>query len=262
MLKKKKEPAVGDKRKADIWHNFDVIRDEKTQKIIKSICKFCFGPLKVTTKGVRIKIKNQQKISVFKSSQSETNTTTISNWEFNQTSTRLALAKMIVIDEQPFSYVERDRVEWKERISMSRPAVDPVEPPPLIDGRTDVAPPRRLRMKDVQGMPGMSTGLARVSMAALAEAACSREEAPIKECKFQTDFVFPHKVTVQTQDTKIGSSSSEQFRAVPMPVPKIRELLLAVPVPVPKTKELTVPVPIPEKIYLPIFIPNLYYTIL
>ncbi|KAL4588098.1 hypothetical protein LXL04_000977 [Taraxacum kok-saghyz] len=48
-------------------------------------------------------------------------------------------------------------------------------PPPLIDGRTDAAPPQRLRMKDVQGMPGMSTGLARVSMAALAEAACSRE---------------------------------------------------------------------------------------
>ncbi|KAL4572422.1 hypothetical protein LXL04_019198 [Taraxacum kok-saghyz] len=45
-VEEKKEPAVGDKRKADIWHNFDVIRDEKTQKIIRSICKFCSGPLK------------------------------------------------------------------------------------------------------------------------------------------------------------------------------------------------------------------------
>ncbi|KVH93932.1 Uncharacterized protein family UPF0497, trans-membrane plant [Cynara cardunculus var. scolymus] len=43
---------------------------------------------------------------------------------------------------------------------MSRPAVHPVEPPPLIDGRNDVAPPRRVRMKDVEGMPGTSTGLA------------------------------------------------------------------------------------------------------
>ncbi|CAH1438299.1 unnamed protein product [Lactuca virosa] len=43
---------------------------------------------------------------------------------------------------------------------MSRPAVHPVEPPPLIDGRNDAAPPRRVRMKDVQGMPGTSTGLA------------------------------------------------------------------------------------------------------
>ncbi|KAI3799514.1 hypothetical protein L1987_34813 [Smallanthus sonchifolius] len=43
---------------------------------------------------------------------------------------------------------------------MSRPAVHPVEPPPLIDGRNDEAPPRRVRMKDVQGMPGTPAGLA------------------------------------------------------------------------------------------------------
>ncbi|KAD7479805.1 hypothetical protein R6Q59_008646 [Mikania micrantha] len=43
---------------------------------------------------------------------------------------------------------------------MSRPAVHPVEPPPFIDGRDDEAPPRRVRMKDVQGMPGTLTGLA------------------------------------------------------------------------------------------------------
>ncbi|KAK1409791.1 hypothetical protein QVD17_36320 [Tagetes erecta] len=42
---------------------------------------------------------------------------------------------------------------------MSRPAVHPVEPPPLIDGRNDAAPPRRVRMKDVQGMPGTPVGL-------------------------------------------------------------------------------------------------------
>ena len=54
-------------------------------------------------------------------------------------------------------WVLGDRVEWKERISMSQPAVHPVEPPPLIDGRNDAAPPRRVRMKDVQGMPGTSS---------------------------------------------------------------------------------------------------------
>ncbi|PWA90939.1 hypothetical protein CTI12_AA095580 [Artemisia annua] len=42
---------------------------------------------------------------------------------------------------------------------MSRPAVHPVEAPPLVDGRNEAAPPRRVRMKDVQGMPGTSTGL-------------------------------------------------------------------------------------------------------
>nr|XP_043634292.1 CASP-like protein 5A1 [Erigeron canadensis] len=42
---------------------------------------------------------------------------------------------------------------------MSRPAVHPVEPPPMIDGRNDAPPPRRVRMKDVQGMPGTPAGL-------------------------------------------------------------------------------------------------------
>lgn len=44
-------------------------------------------------------------------------------------------------------------------MSMSRPAVHPVEaPPPLTDG-ANVAP-QRVRMKDVQGMPGTPCGLA------------------------------------------------------------------------------------------------------
>ncbi|KAK2972128.1 hypothetical protein RJ640_007189 [Escallonia rubra] len=38
-------------------------------------------------------------------------------------------------------------------MSVSRPAVHPLEAPPLTDGAA-VAPPHRVRMKDVQGMPG------------------------------------------------------------------------------------------------------------
>ncbi|KAL4592480.1 hypothetical protein LXL04_005476 [Taraxacum kok-saghyz] len=222
-VEEKKEPAVGDKRKADIWHNFDVNRDEKTQKIIRSICKFCSGPLKVTTKGgtssmikhlnscpshpnSKNKDKNQQKIS--------TNTTTISNWEFNQTSTRLALAKMIVIDEQPFSYVER----YGFRLFCSV-AVPQFCLPSRFTVAKDIG---KLYLSEVESLRNTFKGL--------------------------------------TQNTKIGSSSSEQFRAVPVPVPKIRELLLVVPVSVPKTKEpaVPVPVPVPEKRgkYLPMLIPN------
>ena len=46
------------------------------------------------------------KISTFRTSQSDA--ATISNWEFDQNSIRLALAKMVIIDEEPFSIVERD----------------------------------------------------------------------------------------------------------------------------------------------------------
>ncbi|KAK3038446.1 hypothetical protein RJ639_030612 [Escallonia herrerae] len=43
-------------------------------------------------------------------------------------------------------------------MSVSRPAVHPLEAPPPTDGAA-VAPPHRVRMKDVQGMPGTSGGL-------------------------------------------------------------------------------------------------------
>ena len=119
-VEQQKDPEVKDKRKAEVWHKFDVGRDPKTHKITKASCKFCSIDLKVTTNtGTSSMLKHlrscnghpnnidssQPKISMFKSSQSEG--TTVSKWEFNQASTRQALTKMIVIDEQPFSYVER-----------------------------------------------------------------------------------------------------------------------------------------------------------
>ncbi|KAL4575228.1 hypothetical protein LXL04_022070 [Taraxacum kok-saghyz] len=119
-VEQQKDPEVKDKRKAEVWHKFDVGRDPKTNKITKASCKFCSIDLKVTTNtGTSSMLKHlkscnghpnnidsrQPKISMFKSSQSEG--TTVSKWEFNQASTRQALTKMIFIDEQPFSYVER-----------------------------------------------------------------------------------------------------------------------------------------------------------
>ncbi|KAL4575792.1 hypothetical protein LXL04_011878 [Taraxacum kok-saghyz] len=119
-VEQQKDPEVKDKRKAEVWHKFDVGRDPKTKKIMKASCKFCSIDLKVTTNtGTSSMLKHlrscnghpnnidksQPNISMFKSSQSEG--TTVSKWEFNQASTRQTLTKMIVIDEQPFSYVER-----------------------------------------------------------------------------------------------------------------------------------------------------------
>lgn len=44
-------------------------------------------------------------------------------------------------------------------MSVSSPAVHPVEAPPLTDGAVVVPPPPRFRMKDLQGMPGTFLGL-------------------------------------------------------------------------------------------------------
>lgn len=44
------------------------------------------------------------------------------------------------------------------RMNVSRPAVHPVEAPPMTDGDAQIL--RRVRMKDIQGMPGTPGGLA------------------------------------------------------------------------------------------------------
>ncbi|KAL4562487.1 hypothetical protein LXL04_034693 [Taraxacum kok-saghyz] len=48
-VEQQKDPEVKDKRKAEVWHKFDVGRDPKTKKITKASCKFCSIDLKVTT---------------------------------------------------------------------------------------------------------------------------------------------------------------------------------------------------------------------
>ncbi|XP_072980339.1 CASP-like protein 5A1 isoform X3 [Typha angustifolia] len=57
---------------------------------------------------------------------------------------------------------------------VSRPAVHPVEAPPLTDAAAGENPPPRVRMKDFQGMPGTPGGLAlRLSQFVFAVAALS-----------------------------------------------------------------------------------------
>ncbi|XP_072981823.1 CASP-like protein 5A1 isoform X1 [Typha latifolia] len=57
---------------------------------------------------------------------------------------------------------------------VSRPAVHPVEAPPLTDAAAGENPPPRVRMKDLQGMPGTPGGLAlRLSQFVFAVAALS-----------------------------------------------------------------------------------------
>ena len=120
-VEQNKVPVVRDKRTSNTWRNYTDVGDPKTGKIIKAQCKHCSRILTVTTKNGTSSLgkhnvvclqnpdnidKKQKKISTFRTSQSDA--TTVSNWEFNQNTIRLALAKMIVIDEQPFSYIECD----------------------------------------------------------------------------------------------------------------------------------------------------------
>ena len=117
----KQVPQVGDKRKSSVSNHYEDVRDANTGKVIKAKCKYCSKFLSVSTKNGTSSLtkhlgtctkyptnmdKKQMKISTFRTSQSDA--ATISNWEFDQNSIRLALAKMVIIDEEPFSIVERD----------------------------------------------------------------------------------------------------------------------------------------------------------
>nr|KAJ0210245.1 hypothetical protein LSAT_V11C400197010 [Lactuca sativa] len=106
-VEQNKVSVVGDKRTSNAWRNYTDVRDLKTGKIIKAQCQHCSRILTLSTKnGTSSLGKHNVKISTFRTSQSDA--TTVSNWEFNQNTIRLALAKIIAIDEQPFSYIERD----------------------------------------------------------------------------------------------------------------------------------------------------------
>uniref|UniRef100_A0A803MYS9 BED-type domain-containing protein n=1 Tax=Chenopodium quinoa TaxID=63459 RepID=A0A803MYS9_CHEQI len=116
-----KQPKVGDNRKTELWNHYWDIRDPETNKIVQVKCKYCEKLLTGNTNNGTSSLKKhlnscpkfpanidkkQKLISVFRASPSDT--TVVSNWEFDQNSCRLALAKMVIVDEQPFSVVERE----------------------------------------------------------------------------------------------------------------------------------------------------------
>lgn len=117
----KKPPKVGDKRKSEYWGHFWDVLDPTTGKLVSAKCKYCHKLITANTNNGTSSLKKhlnscmkypantdkkQKLISVFRPSQ--TDSATISSWEFDQDSCRYALARMVIVDEQPFSIVERD----------------------------------------------------------------------------------------------------------------------------------------------------------
>uniref|UniRef100_A0A803MX63 BED-type domain-containing protein n=1 Tax=Chenopodium quinoa TaxID=63459 RepID=A0A803MX63_CHEQI len=116
-----KSTKVGDKRKSEYWHHFWDFRDPVTKKIIQVKCKYCEKMLTGNTNNGTSSLKKhlgacskyppnvdkkQKLISVYKSPESDA--TIVSNWKFDETACRLGLARMVIVDEQPFSIVERE----------------------------------------------------------------------------------------------------------------------------------------------------------
>uniref|UniRef100_A0A803MM37 BED-type domain-containing protein n=1 Tax=Chenopodium quinoa TaxID=63459 RepID=A0A803MM37_CHEQI len=116
-----KSTKVGDKRKSEYWNHFWDFRDPVTKKIVQVKCKYCEKMLTGNTNNGTSSLKKhlgacskyppnvdkkQKLISVYKSPESDA--TIVSNWKFDETACRLGLARMVIVDEQPFSIVERE----------------------------------------------------------------------------------------------------------------------------------------------------------
>ena len=117
----KPQSKAGAKRKSIIWGHFEDIINPTTNKIEKVKCKYCEKVLSANpntgTSTLRKHLqscnkypnnvdKKQKKISLVKDPHTES--VTLSNWSYDAEATRLALAKMIIIDEHPFSVVEKE----------------------------------------------------------------------------------------------------------------------------------------------------------
>ena len=112
---------AGAKRKSIYWGHFEDIINPTTKKIEKVKCKYYGKVLSANpnsgTSTLRKHIQScnkyphnvdqkQKKISLIKDPHTES--VTLSNWSYDMDATRLALAKMVIIDEHPFSVVEKE----------------------------------------------------------------------------------------------------------------------------------------------------------
>ncbi|KAK2450692.1 zinc finger BED domain-containing protein RICESLEEPER [Trifolium repens] len=105
-----------------VWKHFDRIKD-------KAKCKYCgkqyaanssshgtsnmIKHLKVCQKNPNRKVDKRQKtIAIGKESEDDPNSFSLKLVDFNQERTRMALAKMVIIDELPFKYVENEGFEF------------------------------------------------------------------------------------------------------------------------------------------------------
>ncbi|KAG5624302.1 hypothetical protein H5410_009520 [Solanum commersonii] len=106
--------------RATCWKHFDKFTNESGAK--KAKCKYCEKPYRPTsTNGtsamnnhMRICLKfprdivdKGQKLINFLPSSTGAKVGVISTWKFDQAQSRRALAKMIIVDELPFSFVEK-----------------------------------------------------------------------------------------------------------------------------------------------------------
>ena len=117
----KPQTKAGAKRKSIYWSHFEDIINPATKKIEKVKCKYCGKVLSANpnsgTSTLRKHLQScnkyphnvdqkQKKISLVKDPHTES--VTLSNWSYDAEATRLALAKMIIIDEHLFSVVEKE----------------------------------------------------------------------------------------------------------------------------------------------------------
>lgn len=123
-------PSVTQKRpykvRADVWEHFTKIKFDKNGKAERAACNYCGADyVCISANGTSTlrkhinncrkypyneKNKNQKILSFHHVGQGD-NTSLSSNlvsWSFNQEAARIAFAKMLIMDELPFKFIERE----------------------------------------------------------------------------------------------------------------------------------------------------------
>lgn len=112
------------KTRADVWEHMTKIKFDKNRKAEKARCKYCHQEYCcVSTNGTSTlrkhilnckkypfneRNKGQQSLSFQSTGRGEGSTNKLLNWCFNQERSRIAFAKMIITDELPFRFIERE----------------------------------------------------------------------------------------------------------------------------------------------------------
>ncbi|KAG5573831.1 hypothetical protein H5410_063597 [Solanum commersonii] len=118
--------------RATYWKHFDKFTDESGAK--KAKCKYCVKPYAASTssngtssmnthmrtypKFPRDTVDKGQNLINFLPSSMGAKEGVISTWKFDQAQSRRALAKMIIVDELPLSFVEKEGFKNFMRVTL------------------------------------------------------------------------------------------------------------------------------------------------
>lgn len=153
------------KTRADVWDHMTKVKFDKTGKAEKARCNYCHQEYCcISTNGTSTlrkhlfnckkypfneRNKGQQTLSFQPMGRGEcsSNSNKLVHWSFNQESSRIAFAKMIIIDELPFRFIEHEG--FRHFMSVTQPEFKFVSRSTVVKDCFSIYMKERKKLKDV-----------------------------------------------------------------------------------------------------------------